>query len=130
MRTPAALGDEGLALVRVVDRAEDDPVALLERDRHREDRHAVGVIGRAVEWVDDPAAPGAAPARAALLGENRVVGKLAPEAVDDDRLRAPIHLGHEVDGAVLRLDPPRPPQLLAQHRPRGLRELDRDGLFR
>ena len=45
---------------------------LLERNERRPHRHPARVVSRAVDGVDDPA-PGARPARALLLTENRVV---------------------------------------------------------
>lgn len=54
------------------------------------------VVGRAVERIDDPAMAGRARARPAFLGEDGVIGKAAPDAVDDEGFRPAVHLGHDI----------------------------------
>ena len=73
-------------------------------DRHAEAGQAVEVVGRAVERVDDPADPAGAGTIRALLAEHAVVGSGAEEALDDQRLGGPVHLGDHVGAGGLRAD--------------------------
>jgi len=50
------LGDVEIVEARVVRDAELDASVDLQGDRHGEDRHAVRVVGRPVQRIDDPAA--------------------------------------------------------------------------
>ena len=59
-------------------------------------------IGGPVERIDIPAVIGAGLLAAALLTHDSVLGEMAAQAVNDERLRAPVSFSHEVRGALVR----------------------------
>jgi hypothetical protein len=77
---------------------------VLQADRHRELREAVNEIGGAVQRIDDPQVIDVAfgPARARLLGQDRVVRIRCRQHRDDGLLGRPIDLGDEVAAALAR----------------------------
>ena len=95
---------EALVAARVQDHPDLHAAFHLESDGDSEDGHPVGVIGRAVEGIHDPAMARRAGLGPALLGEDRVIGEAAPDAIHDQRLGLPIHLGHEIARAALVAD--------------------------
>ena len=70
-------------------------------------RIAVEVVDRAVERVDDPADPAAAASFAAFLGDQRVLGPLPPDALDDRAFGGVVRIRDEVGRAGLRAELPR-----------------------
>ena len=86
LRAFAARGREQFLPQRIVDDAVFHAAAPLHGDRHSELRKAVQEIGGAVERIDDPdefAVCTAAVALAAFLGENRVIGIVLANGLDD-----------------------------------------------
>ena len=123
------LGDEELVAIRVKHDADLHAPVRLEADRHAEDRQAVGVVGRAVERVDDPAPARAPTPGAALLGEDPVLRECGEQARDDQLLGARVHLGHEVGGAALVRDVPRSLELALEEVTGRARGVDRHAPF-
>src|SRR5439155_10688738 len=97
-----ALGDVELVDARVVRDTKGDASIDFQRDRHREDRQPVRVVRRAVQWIDDSAAPRAAGRGATLLRENRIVRERRGEPADDQLLGALVHFRHEVGRLALK----------------------------
>src|SRR5438132_663290 len=129
-RRPAPpLGHEHLVEVGIVDHADLNAAGGPQPDRNSECREPVGVVRRAVQWIDDPAPPGPPLGSAALLGEDGVVGKRHRQAPDDQLLGANVHLGHEVCGAALVGDAARSGELAFQELPGGPRGVDRHASF-
>ena len=64
--------------------------------------------------------------RAALLGQDRVVGEGAQQALDDEPLGSLVHLGHEVDHRPLVTDAPRAAQLFPQEPARAASRVEGD----
>ena len=128
-RAVTALGHEELVPRGVVDDAEHHVALDLERDRDGEDRQAVRIVRRPVQGIDDPAAPRAAGRRPRLLGEDGIAGERAPEAIDDQRLAARVHLRHEVGGTALVGDTPDAVELFPEEMTGGAGGVDRDPPF-
>ena len=63
---------EQLPAERLEDRRRGDALGVSDGDRRARQRHAVGVVGRSVEWVDEPGVAALGSAGAALLPEDRV----------------------------------------------------------
>ena len=72
-RPGASRRREQLAAERLEDRRRGDALSVPDGDRRARQRHAVGVVGRAVERVDEPGVAALGGAGAALLAEDRVV---------------------------------------------------------
>ena len=100
-----------------------------QRDRHREDRQPVRVVRRAVQWIDDPAAPRAAGRGATLLRENRIVRERRGEPADDQLLGALVHFRHEVGRLALEGDAMRRAKLRSQDLAGGARRVDCHAAF-
>ena len=66
---------ERLLAHRVVNHAGDEALAIFQRDRYGEGRHAVDEIGRSVERIHDPAMLCGLRLRRTLLGHDRVIGE-------------------------------------------------------
>ena len=81
--------------------AGDDRAVDLGGDRDAEARVAVEEVHGAVDGVDQPAHPGAAPAAAALLAEDRVGGPGLQQPADDQPLDGLVDVGHHVGGGRL-----------------------------
>ena len=78
----ARCGEEFLTQ-RIVDHAVFHAAATLHADRDRELRKAVHEIRRAIEWIDDPDEFVVLAFGAAFLGEDRVIGIVLVDGVDD-----------------------------------------------
>ena len=87
------------------------------------------VVGGAVERVDDPAPARAAAGRAALLGQDRVVGERLGETADDELLGALVHLGHQIGRGALERDAMGGAELGVEELSRCPRRIDRDLTF-
>ena len=79
-----------------MDRARDERVAALVRDRNAIERVAMSVIRRAVQRVDDPAFVARARPRATFFAEDRALWELRAESIDDQPFARAIGRGHEV----------------------------------
>ncbi len=136
-RRPVRGGREGLATGRVHDDPDRRDAIDHERDRDAEDGQAVGVVDRAVEWIDDPdpATPrGGRLARdgtvlPGLLGKDRVVRVPGADGVQDERLGQGVRLGHDVPCALV-VHALEPLVAVHQHGPGALRDLEREGQLR
>src|SRR5437016_4851408 len=102
MSSGAALGGEELLAHRIIHDPGDDFAAIDEAQAHREHRKAVSEIGGPVERIDIPAIIRAGLLAAALLAHDSVPGEMGAQAIDDERLRAPVGVGHEVRGPLVR----------------------------
>ncbi len=100
LRALAAARAEDLLAQRIVDDAVLDLARARDGDRHGEHRKAVHVVRRAVERIDDPLILVVA-ARAALLGEDRVLGIVVADDLDDRFLGRAIDLSDELVAALL-----------------------------
>ena len=98
---PATRGKE-FVLMWVKDDRLFELFLMLQRDRNRELRETMQVIGCAVERIDDPA-EFVAVLRSRLFRENGVVGIGGSEDRDNFRLSHAVDLGHEIR-ATLGLD--------------------------
>ena len=99
-RALAARRDEELVAERIVGRARGEPARVGHADVHCEVRHAVRVVGRAVERIHVEAEPGAGPGRARLLGEDRGAGKRRAGTRGARGLARRSRVGDEVDPAL------------------------------
>src|SRR6185295_5991876 len=92
-----------LAAHRLVDDARRQHAVLLERDQHRPVRNTAREVPRAIDGVDDEAAPLAA-AGAGFLGEHAVLWIRTGEDGEDGALGFAVGDGHGgavvLDGAV------------------------------
>ena len=114
-RSAAALDREHLAAQRIEDDAgEQRPAGLANRDRHTPGRHASGVVGRAVEGIDDPRVRPVGVACRALLAEDRVVGIPTEQQLDDGLLRRLVGPRDDVGARRLLVDLGRPQQTFHQ----------------
>jgi len=91
----------------VEDDANYRPALIEQRDAHREEQHAMGVVVRAVNRIDDPPEVVGAARRGlkhlafgAFLGDEAVVGVEALDVVDDEFLADAVGLRDDV-GRVL-----------------------------
>ena len=113
---------------RRFDDAQHGATVDAQPERHRKQRHAVREVGRAVERIDVPDAQraGRVAAGRAFLADDAVLRERGRQPLDDQRLRAPIVFGDQVDVFALERDRwARPPPL--QQELAGLtRDLDRD----
>ena len=100
LRALAAARREDLLAQRVVDDAVLELALARDADRHRELREAVQVVRRAVERIDDPLVLVVA-ARAAFLGEDRVLGVVVADDLDDRGLGGLVDLRDELVAAFL-----------------------------
>ena len=123
---PPAPGHEAFVEVGIVHHPEPRLAIHLEGDGDAEDGDAVGVVGGAVQRIDDPAAAGRPTQGPALLGENGVPGKSCLNRLDDQRLGAAIHLGDQVGRAPLEGDLAALSQLGAEERPGAPGGVNRD----
>ena len=124
---PSALPDPALVVARIVGHAQHDLPHMLERDGDRVDRHPVRIVRGAVERIDVPAVldPPSGPSgdRPALLREDGMVGKGCVEAFHDEALGTAVHLGHDVDRALV-LDATDAAPLVEEQAPRGPRGVE------
>ena len=97
---PAPHGEALLAVGVVHDAQGHDPVDL-EGDGDGEEGHAVRVVGRAVEGIDDPAMGRRAGTGSAFFCKDGVVREAPTDALDDERLGLAVHLGDNVARAAL-----------------------------
>src|SRR5829696_4455954 len=106
-RPEASLRAEQLVADRIVDDTQRRPAADHEPDAHAEHGYAVGVVHRAVEWVDDPdALAGRIDLRLALrwhsldlpglFRQKPVVRECVANGRDDELLRHLVHFGDDV----------------------------------
>src|SRR5262249_47008953 len=131
-------GPEGLAADRVVHRAGDHHAVRLGGHRHRVLRQAVQVVDGAVDRVHQPAHPGVAGPRAALLAEDRVARPQPAQLAGQELLGGPGHGGPPVGRGPLglRLQPgpvqagPGPPLGHQRPGPAGQVHRDRQQLLR
>jgi hypothetical protein len=125
-RPAAGLGHEQLVQARGVGHAERQRSLDLEADRHAKERKAVGVVGRAIERIDDPAvARVAAGVRTALFAQDGMRRKCRQNRAQDLALALQVDVGDDVDGTLVadlvdRVDP------AAQQLAGGRGGLDRD----
>ena len=91
--------------------ADDGLPAMGKRQAHREVGNAVDIVGRAVEWIGDPAVLGIAVERRGFLAYEAVIGHGLFEDLANGVLRGEIGLGHEVGGPFFAcLEPTHPVQ--------------------
>ena len=103
--------------------------SIAQPERHREERHAVREVGRAVQRIDVPDALSGAPdvtGRAVVPSSATIaiVGERRRQPLDDQRLGALVVLGDEVDVLGLEADAgrvPTPPSRSAPPRARSRR---------
>ena len=114
-RRPLDRAGERPAERRRLDDAQHRPPSIAQADRHREERQPVREVGGAVERIDVPdarrrrVAAGGRP----LLRHDAIVGERRRQPLDDQRLRALVVLGDEVDVLGLEADGGARPQPLA-----------------
>src|SRR3989442_2967650 len=98
------LGREQLAARGIENGADLDVAVDLQRERGAENRQAMGVVGRAVERVEDPSVPRRRAIRRAgaqLLGQHVVVRKALRDQRAEHPLALEIDLGDEIDRPFL-----------------------------
>ena len=101
-RAAATLGREKFLPCRIVDGADLRDAVDLECERRAENRHAVRVVRRAVDRIEDPAWPRRAGRRPAqFLGEDGVIGKALGDERPKHALDCKVDLGDEIDLAFL-----------------------------
>ena len=100
LRALAAAGRENLLPQRVVNDAVLELALASDADRHGELREAVQVVRRSVERIDDPLILVVA-GRAAFLGEDRMVGIVVADDLDDRGFGGLIDLRDELVAAFL-----------------------------
>src|SRR3989304_4305499 len=95
LRSPAP-GPEKLLQARIV----HDPIeqfgGRVNAERHGEAGVAVGVVGRPVQWIDEPTIPRVPLQSGAFFGYKTVAGKLMLNEGGDRLLRSAIDAGHEI----------------------------------
>ena len=111
----AAGGGERLFPGRVVHNRRYPTVAVFDRDRDRPHGEAVQEVGGAVERVEHPPKPAGAPRCAGFLAHDGVVGALARERLEQQRLGVSIGIRDQVDGRRFGFEPAdRPAEALEQ----------------
>src|ERR1700693_1145963 len=99
MRARAAHRGKDLLAHRIVDRADLEPTALLDRNRDCEHREAVQEVGGAIERIDDPDDLAVA-AATAFLGQERMRGIEFADDRDDLALGGLVDLADVVVAAL------------------------------
>ena len=117
---------EQLAAERLEDRRRGDAFGVPDGDRRARQRHAVGVVRRSVEWVDEPGVAALGGAGAALLAEDRVARVVRGDDLDDRCLRGAVGGGDDGRPLALVVDVDRPAEPVDEHRPTGARRGDSD----
>ena len=94
-------GRERLAPDRVANDPDARPAVHDQGDRDAEDRDAVGVVDRAVKWIDHPYPAVARWRRARFLRQEPIVWVGLADGAQNERLAQVIDLGHHVLGALV-----------------------------
>ncbi|MNY50853.1 hypothetical protein D3C86_1863960 [compost metagenome] len=81
----------------MIDNARDDLAVQGEGDGDAVVREAMGVVGGAVDRVDDPAIARRRGLQAFLLAQDVMVGVALGDLLADEGFAHPIDLGHEID---------------------------------